>query len=91
MSEKISSLANDEEADAEAIAPFRIEASKRFEQAWHSCVDDTDPGIEHIDPHRPPETTATDKYATAGIGVFDSVAHQVAENDAKEQRITENG
>jgi len=91
MSEEISGLTNDEEADAEPIAPFRIEASECFEQSWHGRTDDTDPGIEYIDPHRWPEMTAADKYATAGVGVFDGVAHQVAENNAEEQRITDNG
>src|SRR5581483_564409 len=91
VSEKIGGLANDEQADAKAIASFRVEASKRFEQAWHSCVDDPDPGIEHVDSHARSEATATEKYPPTGIGVLDGVAHQVAENNAEQQRIAENG
>ncbi len=91
MSEKICGFANDEEADAKAVVPFGMQASERIEQTRYLCVRDTEAGIEHVDPDGRSEVTATEKDPPPAIGIFDGVAHEVAENNPEEERIAENG
>jgi hypothetical protein len=91
MSEKICGFANDKEADAKAVAPFWMEAGEGIKQSRLHRIGDANAGVEHVDSHGRADTAATDKYPPTAIGILDGVAHQVAENNAEKQRITENG
>ena len=78
----VNRLANDEQADAEAVASRSIEAGKSFEGVRHLVAWAAYAVIVHVDTDERAYVAAAKHDTATGLGIFYRVAHQVVQRSA---------